>query len=83
MDTPAIPDSSASDDRGHDTPQKSSKLAGEYAELLDVMGYEPVAINELVQLSGLTPEQVSSMLLLLELEDRVHSGAGGRYTRTS
>ena len=83
VDTRADPGSSGADDRDHDTPQKSSKLAGEYAELLDAMGYEPVAVNELVQRSGLTPEQVSSMLLLLELEDRVHSGAGGRYTRTS
>jgi DNA processing protein len=63
-------------------PPKSGKLAGEYTELLDAMGYEPVSVNELVQRSGLTPEQVSSMLLLLELEDRVHSGAGGRYTRS-
>lgn len=64
------------------TPPQSDDLAGEYNELLDNMGYEPVAVDELVQRSGLTPEQVSSMLLLLELEDRVHSGAGGRYIRT-
>jgi DNA processing protein len=58
-----------------------AELAGEYHELLDAMGYEPVAVDQLVERSGLTPEQVSSMLLLLELEDRVHSCAGGRYTR--
>jgi len=56
-------------------------LAPEYCELLDLMGYEAVAVDQLVQRSGLTPEQVSSMLLLLELEDRVYSGPGGRYTR--
>jgi DNA processing protein len=38
-------------------------------------------VDQLVARSGLTPEEVSSMLLLLELEDKVHSGAGGRYTR--
>jgi len=81
-DSPAIPGSSDVDDQEHDAFDKSSKLAGEYTEFLDTMGYEPVGINELVQRSGLTPEQVSSMLLLLELEDRVHSGAGGRYTRS-
>ncbi|HHJ18029.1 MAG TPA: DNA-protecting protein DprA [Gammaproteobacteria bacterium] len=54
----------------------------EYVRLLDAMGFEPVAIDQLVQRSGLTPEQVSSMLLLLELQDRVVSGSGGRYTRT-
>jgi len=62
------------------SPQRE-ELSGDYSELLELMGYEPVAVDQLVQRSGLTPEQVSSMLLLLELEDRVHSGAGGRYTR--
>jgi DNA processing protein len=57
------------------------ELSPEYSELLDLMGYEAVAVDQLVQRSGLTPEQVSSMLLLLELEDRVHSSPGGRYTR--
>ena len=50
--------------------------------MLDFMGYQPVAIDQLVERSGLTPEQVSSMLLVLELEDRIVGGAGGRYTRT-
>jgi len=62
------------------SPQRD-ELSGDYSELLELMGYEPVAVDQLVQRSGLTPEQVSSMLLLLELEDRVHSSAGGRYTR--
>lgn len=64
---------------GGDTPTK--ELSPEYNELLDIMGYEPVAVDQLVQRTGLTPEQLSSMLLLLELEDRVHSSPGGRYTR--
>jgi len=49
--------------------------------LLDFVGYEPVCIDQLVERSGLTPEQVSSMLLVLELEDLIVGGAGGRYTR--
>lgn len=57
------------------------QLSQDYRELLDLMGYEAVAVDQLVQRSGLTPEQVSSMLLLLELDDRVHSSPGGRYTR--
>jgi DNA processing protein len=60
----------------------AEKLADEYLQLLDFMGYQPVAIDQLVERSGLTPEQVSSMLLVLELEDRIVGGAGGRYTRT-
>ncbi len=61
--------------------QESIQLAGEYLQLLDSMGYEPVCVDQLVERSGLTPEQVSSMLLLLELEDQIVGGAGGRYTR--
>ena len=80
--TLASTDSSVADTSASGSPPKPDDLACEYNELLDNMGYEPVAVDELVQRSGLTPEQVSSMLLLLELEDRVHSGAGGRYTRT-
>jgi DNA processing protein len=57
--------------------------APEYRKLLDHMGYEPVAVDQLVARSGLTAEEVSSMLLLLELEDAIHSSAGGRYTRTT
>jgi DNA processing protein len=57
------------------------ELPPEYRELLAQMGYDAVSVDQLVQRSGLTPEQVSSMLLLLELEDSVHSSAGGRYTR--
>ncbi len=57
------------------------ELSREYSELLDLMGYEAVAVDQLVQRSGLTAEQVSSMLLLLELDDRVHSSPGGHYTR--
>jgi DNA processing protein len=61
--------------------QESVKLASEYLQLLDFMGFQPVSIDQLVERSGLTPEQVSSMLLVLELEDHIVGGAGGRYTR--
>jgi DNA processing protein len=60
---------------------QSVELSGEYSKLLELMGYEAVAVDQLVHRTGLTPEQVSSMLLLLELEDKVHSSPGGRYTR--
>jgi DNA processing protein len=43
------------------------------------MGWDPVSVNTLVKRAGLTPEVVSSMLLLLELEDRVDPLTGGRY----
>ncbi len=54
----------------------------EHQALLDLMGHDPVSVDELVERSGLTPEAVSSMLLILELDDRVAAAAGGRYVRT-
>ncbi len=62
-------------------PDKTTTLAEDYRQLLDCMGYEAVSVDELVQRSGLTPEEVSSMLLMLELDGHLDSGAGGRYTR--
>jgi DNA processing protein len=54
----------------------------EYRQFLDLMGYDAVSVDQLVQRSGLTPQEVSSMLLVLELDDYLVSSAGGRYTRT-
>jgi DNA processing protein len=49
--------------------------------LLEQMGFEATAIDSLIQSSGLTSEEVSAMLLSLELEGRVASLPGGRYQR--
>ncbi len=49
--------------------------------LLDVMGFDTIATDTLTQLSGLTSDQVSAMLLTLELEGRIASLPGGRYQR--
>ncbi|HFD81242.1 MAG TPA: DNA-protecting protein DprA, partial [Gammaproteobacteria bacterium] len=62
---------------------KPRRLSREYRQLLDCMGYGPISVDQLVERSGLTPDQVCSMLLLLELEDYVVSGSGGRYTRST
>jgi len=51
----------------------------EYQRLLELMGWDPVDADTLVARSGLTAEQVSSMLLMLELSDIVEPLAGGRY----
>lgn len=49
--------------------------------LLDLMGFEPMLLESLVRLSSLTVSEVSSMLMLLELEGRVTSIAGGQYQK--
>lgn len=49
--------------------------------LLEKMGFDVMAVDTLVQSSGLTSNQVSAMLLTLELEGRIASLPGGRYQR--
>ncbi|MES9902549.1 MAG: DNA-processing protein DprA [Sedimenticola sp.] len=51
----------------------------EYRQLFTTLDYDPQPIDQLVEQSGLTPEAVSSMLLVLELEGYVSSAPGGRY----
>ena len=56
-------------------------LDPDYRRLLDTMGYDPIAIDDLVRTTGLTVQSLSSMLLVLELEGHVSSAPGGRYCR--
>lgn len=57
-------------------------LEPEIVELLDKMGFEPISVDALVEQCGLTPETVSSILLVLELQGFIESLPGGSYTRT-
>jgi DNA processing protein len=54
----------------------------DYQQLMSCLGFDPVAVDQLIQQSGLTAEAVSSMLLLLELDGLVESAVGGRYCLT-
>lgn len=59
-----------------------SQLDQDYQQLISQMGIdEPLALDTLVERSGLTPEVISSMLLILELRGWVTTVAGGRYLR--
>jgi DNA processing protein len=60
---------------------KIENLDEEYRRLLDCLGYEPTSIDTLVDRSRLTVEEVSSMLLILELKGHARCGSGGLYTR--
>ena len=53
----------------------------EYALLLDAIGFDPLGADELAARSGLTIAEVSSMLLMLELEGIVEAQSGGRYSK--
>ena len=52
----------------------------EYVKLLEALGHDPVSSDEIVERSGLTIDQVSSMLLILELEGKIEKLSGGRYS---
>ena len=61
------------------TSGSSGQSDHEYQELMDAMGHDPVSTDILVERTGLAPETVSSMLLLLEMEGRVSSEPGGLF----
>jgi DNA processing protein len=52
-----------------------------YQNLLKAMGFSPIAITELSSRANLTTAEVSSMLLVLELEGLVEALPGGWYSR--
>ena len=64
-----------------DLPTNPDELDQDHANLLEKMGYDPISIDQLVQHCGLTAEEVSSMLLIMELEGRVAALPGGFYQR--
>lgn len=49
--------------------------------VLEAVGYEPTAVDLVVVRTGLTPDAVCSMLLVLELHGLVASTPGGHYSR--
>jgi len=55
------------------------RLDPEYQRLLELMAWDPVTVDVLVNRSGLTADEVCSMLLILELEGRVEPLFGGCY----
>lgn len=52
-----------------------------YEALLTALGYDPASADELAAKCALTIDQVSSMLLILELEGEVELLHGGKYSR--
>ena len=54
-----------------------------YEKLLGALGYDPCGISDLARRTGLTAAELSSMLLLLEMEGLVEALPGGRYSRLS
>jgi DNA processing protein len=62
-------------------PDTATAPDADYARLLDAMGWDTVDVDTLIRRSGLTAAEVSSMLLILELQGCVRPLAGGRFQR--
>ncbi len=58
------------------------RLDPAHRQLLDVIGYDPVHSDIIAARSGLTIDQLSSMLLVLELNDLIQPAPGGCFVRT-
>ena len=56
---------------------------GDYVKLLEALAYDPQTPDELAAKSGLTIAEVSSMLLILELDGVVESLPGGQFAKLS
>ncbi len=59
------------------------ELDDDYRHLLHCMGYDPQPVDQLIARSGLTPEAVSSMLLVLELQGYVEPVTGSGFRRVT
>jgi DNA processing protein len=55
----------------------------DYRLLLNSMAFAPTSVDALVERTGLTPDVVSSMLLMLELQGQVEAAPGGHYSRVN
>jgi DNA processing protein len=66
---------------GGDSDQDLSDVGRKEAVLLHACGFEPTTIDALVSRSGLTANEVSSMLLTLELKGHIESCSGASFVR--
>ena len=64
-----------------DCTQTTERLDEKSKVLLDNIGYGPVTVDQLVEETGLKTQEVSVLLLEMELQNLVDPLPGGRYTR--
>lgn len=60
----------------------NERLDAPAEHVLQAVGHDPVAVDQLVEHTGLTANRLSSILLALELDGRIDALPGGRYVRT-
>ena len=67
---------------GKAEPEMSHQLDDDHMFLLEHIAHDPVSIDRLVELTGLTVAVVSSMLLTMEIRGVIAPAAGGCFVRT-
>ena len=63
------------------TAEDAPEADGDYRKLLDTLAHDPCGVDALAARTGLTAAEVSSMMLILELQGVVESLPGGRFAR--
>ena len=53
----------------------------DYSSVWEVLGYDPKPVDTIIEQSGLSAREVSSMLLMMELKGMVKKHANGRFFR--
>jgi DNA processing protein len=67
----------------NETMLSASPVEHEYAALLEKIAFDPTSVDELIAETDFTAEEISSMLLVLELQGLVSSAPGGLFYRCS
>ncbi len=60
---------------------QNDELGEDYRDLLARIDFSPTPVDRLVEETGLPPQEIASMLFILELEGHISSVAGGCYQR--
>ncbi len=76
-----LPRTAAGEDTAASPDNEAAVLDPDHADLLELMGFDPVSSDWLVANSRFSAAEISSMLLLLELQGHVSSEPGGLFTR--
>ncbi|MBT8073695.1 MAG: DNA-protecting protein DprA [Xanthomonadales bacterium] len=71
------------DDDQVPTAEKNESLLEDpdYSRVWKVLGYEPKPVDTIIEQTGLSAREISSMLLMMELKGLVVKQRGGRYIR--
>ena len=74
---------SAAEDEQHDQAQSAASLLDDldYSAVWEALSFDPKPVDSIIEKSGLSAREVSSMLLMMELKGMVKKSADGRFCR--